>query len=104
MKALGKLVATNDVDLTLFVGEALVGNDSVDQLTKFNLAVRFHIFLDRLEKDADEHRSKSTAVKEPVGLTESSFQNLIQSTKKSVQQSVWYATIYSLLIIITVSN
>eukprot|EP01128_Nolandella_sp_AFSM9_P008875 TRINITY_DN5533_c0_g1_i1.p1 TRINITY_DN5533_c0_g1~~TRINITY_DN5533_c0_g1_i1.p1 ORF type:complete len:582 (+),score=153.78 TRINITY_DN5533_c0_g1_i1:60-1805(+) len=39
MKALGKLVATNPIDLTLFVGEALVGNDSVDQLNKFNLAI-----------------------------------------------------------------
>ena len=36
MAALAKLVAVNKPDLTLFVGEALVGNDSVDQLKKFN--------------------------------------------------------------------
>ena len=36
MKALAKLVERNKPDLTLFVGEALVGNESVDQLTKFN--------------------------------------------------------------------
>lgn len=29
----------NKPDLVLFVGEALVGNDSVDQLTKFNRAL-----------------------------------------------------------------
>eukprot|EP00958_Prasinococcus_capsulatus_P024308 scaffold3768_cov376-Prasinococcus_capsulatus_cf.AAC.23 len=36
MRALSKLINTNNPDLTLFVGEALVGNDAVDQLTKFN--------------------------------------------------------------------
>ena len=34
--ALAKLVNVNEPDLVLFVGEALVGNDSVDQLSKFN--------------------------------------------------------------------
>eukprot|EP00276_Gloeochaete_wittrockiana_P023837 CAMPEP_0184368430 /NCGR_PEP_ID=MMETSP1089-20130417/161657_1 /TAXON_ID=38269 ORGANISM="Gloeochaete wittrockiana, Strain SAG46.84" /NCGR_SAMPLE_ID=MMETSP1089 /ASSEMBLY_ACC=CAM_ASM_000445 /LENGTH=673 /DNA_ID=CAMNT_0026710709 /DNA_START=601 /DNA_END=2623 /DNA_ORIENTATION=+ len=36
MRALAKLVHLNRPDLVLFVGEALVGNDAVDQLTKFN--------------------------------------------------------------------
>uniref|UniRef100_A0A0G4HDE6 SRP54-type proteins GTP-binding domain-containing protein n=1 Tax=Chromera velia CCMP2878 TaxID=1169474 RepID=A0A0G4HDE6_9ALVE len=36
MRALAKLVAWNSPDLVLFVGEALVGNDAVDQLKKFN--------------------------------------------------------------------
>jgi signal recognition particle receptor subunit alpha len=36
MKALAKLVHLNSPDLVLFVGEALVGNDATDQLTKFN--------------------------------------------------------------------
>jgi signal recognition particle receptor subunit alpha len=36
MRALSKLVNMNSPDLVLFVGEALVGNDAVDQLTKFN--------------------------------------------------------------------
>mmetsp|Transcript_10185 Transcript_10185/g.8733 ORF Transcript_10185/g.8733 Transcript_10185/m.8733 type:complete len:217 (+) Transcript_10185:1282-1932(+) len=36
MKALARLVALNQPDLIMFVGEALVGNDAVDQLTKFN--------------------------------------------------------------------
>jgi signal recognition particle receptor subunit alpha len=38
MAALAKLVKVNNPDLILFVGEALVGNASVDQLTKFNRA------------------------------------------------------------------
>eukprot|EP00803_Ostreobium_quekettii_P003817 evm.model.scf_3036.1 EVM.evm.TU.scf_3036.1 scf_3036:800-5962(+) len=36
MRALANLIHLNQPDLVLFVGEALVGNDAVDQLTKFN--------------------------------------------------------------------
>ncbi|KAJ0262986.1 hypothetical protein HA466_0034300 [Hirschfeldia incana] len=36
MRALSKLINVNKPDLVLFVGEALVGNDAVDQLSKFN--------------------------------------------------------------------
>lgn len=36
MQQLAKLVAVNKPDLVLFVGEALVGNDGVDQLSEFN--------------------------------------------------------------------
>eukprot|EP01018_Ginkgo_biloba_P025103 Gb_32213 [translate_table: standard] len=36
MRALSKLINVNSPDLVLFVGEALVGNDAVDQLTKFD--------------------------------------------------------------------
>lgn len=36
MRALSKLINVNNPDLVLFVGEALVGNDAVDQLFKFN--------------------------------------------------------------------
>jgi signal recognition particle receptor subunit alpha len=36
MRALSKLINMNDPDLVLFVGEALVGNDGVHQLTQFN--------------------------------------------------------------------
>ncbi|KAL4654390.1 hypothetical protein ACB092_01G374700 [Castanea dentata] len=36
MRALSKLISLNKPDLVLFVGEALVGNDAVDQLSKFD--------------------------------------------------------------------
>ncbi len=36
MRALAKLVSLNNPDKILFVGEALVGNEAVDQLSKFN--------------------------------------------------------------------
>ena len=36
MKELSRLVAINNPDLIVFIGEALVGNDGIDQLTKFN--------------------------------------------------------------------
>jgi signal recognition particle receptor subunit alpha len=39
MKSLAKLIEINQPDAILFVGEALTGNDSVDQLQKFNQAL-----------------------------------------------------------------
>lgn len=42
MRALSKLVEVNRPDRVLFVGEALVGNDAVDQLSKFNQALADH--------------------------------------------------------------
>lgn len=39
MAALAKLIQVNNPNLLLFVGEALVGNDAVDQLRKFNQAI-----------------------------------------------------------------
>jgi len=42
MRSLAKLIKINDPDLVLFVGEALVGNDGVDQLKAFNQALADH--------------------------------------------------------------
>ncbi|XP_065192119.1 signal recognition particle receptor subunit alpha-like [Sycon ciliatum] len=42
MRALAKLIKCNTPDLVLFVGEALVGNEAVDQLSKFNTALVDH--------------------------------------------------------------
>ena len=42
MRALAKLISVNDPDLVLFVGEALVGNEAVDQLVRFNQALADH--------------------------------------------------------------
>jgi signal recognition particle receptor subunit alpha len=39
MRALATLVTINQPDLVVFIGEALVGNDGVDQLTNFNSAL-----------------------------------------------------------------
>jgi signal recognition particle receptor subunit alpha len=39
MKALSSLVVQNNPDLVLFVCEALVGNDGIDQLEMFNKAL-----------------------------------------------------------------
>lgn len=36
MRALSKLINENEPELVLFVGEALVGNDGVNQLEMFN--------------------------------------------------------------------
>lgn len=42
MRALAKLISVNAPDLVLFVGEALVGNEAIDQLVKFNAALADH--------------------------------------------------------------
>lgn len=42
MRALAKLIKVNTPDLVAFVGEALVGNEAVDQLVKFNRALADH--------------------------------------------------------------
>ncbi|KFD49925.1 hypothetical protein M514_09139 [Trichuris suis] len=42
MRSLGKLIRVNSPDLVLFVGEALVGNEAIDQLQKFNQALADH--------------------------------------------------------------
>jgi len=42
MRSLAKLIRLNEPDLVLFVGEALVGNEAVDQLVKFNQALADH--------------------------------------------------------------
>ena len=40
MRALAKLVSVNRPDKIIFVGEALVGNEAVDQITKFDRAMK----------------------------------------------------------------
>ncbi|OVA01336.1 Signal recognition particle [Macleaya cordata] len=57
MRALSKLIYLNNPDLVLFVGEALVGNDAVDQLSKFN------------QKLADLSNSPSSRVIDGIVLT-----------------------------------
>ncbi|CAH8473538.1 unnamed protein product [Schistosoma turkestanicum] len=47
MRALASLIQTNQPDLVLFVGEALVGNEAVDQLVKFNQSLADHSYSDR---------------------------------------------------------
>ncbi|VIO95975.1 signal recognition particle receptor alpha subunit, putative [Brugia malayi] len=45
MRSLAKLIQVNQPDLVLFVGEALVGNEAVDQLVKFNQSLADHAAL-----------------------------------------------------------
>ena len=42
MVALSAVVTLNNPDLILFVGEALAGNDAIDQMTQFNQSLRDH--------------------------------------------------------------
>ena len=45
MTALAKLIAINMPDLVLFVGEALVGNEAVDQLVRRSLTNSVFFFM-----------------------------------------------------------
>jgi signal recognition particle receptor subunit alpha len=62
MKALGKLALENQPDMIVFVGEALVGNDGVDQVKMFDKAVSFQnkshrvnsIFLTKFDTVSDK--------------------------------------------------
>jgi signal recognition particle receptor subunit alpha len=49
MRELAKLVQLNEPNLLLFVGEALVGNDGIDQLMMFNQALAKHIPTNRID-------------------------------------------------------
>lgn len=40
MRALAKLVTVNTPDKVVFVGEALVGNEAVDQLARFDRSLK----------------------------------------------------------------
>ena len=48
MVALSAVITLNSPDLILFVGEALAGNDAIDQMTQFNQALRDHAKSNRL--------------------------------------------------------
>ena len=43
MRELARLVEVNQPDLILFVGEALVGNDGIDQLSMFNKSLETYL-------------------------------------------------------------
>uniref|UniRef100_A0A1I8A4P7 SRP54 domain-containing protein n=1 Tax=Steinernema glaseri TaxID=37863 RepID=A0A1I8A4P7_9BILA len=53
MRALSKLINVNKPDLVLFVGEALVGNEAVDQLVKFNQALFNQALADHAERNGN---------------------------------------------------
>lgn len=50
MTALAKLITVNTPDLVLFVGEALVGNEAVDQLVRgFGPSSLYNLNFDKLD-------------------------------------------------------
>lgn len=68
MNALNKLVYTNSPHLVLFVGEALVGNDSIDQLRKFDNQIKEHPLNNSRPRQIDAIvLSKFDTVDEKVG-------------------------------------
>jgi len=49
MSVLSKLISVNALDLILFVGEAFVGNEAIDQLVKFNGVLADHSASESME-------------------------------------------------------
>nr|XP_023904946.1 gibberellin 20 oxidase 2-like [Quercus suber] len=68
MRALSKLISLHKPDLVLFVGEALVGNDAVDQLSMFDQLSEL-CFLMFLHKVADLSSSPSARLIDGILLT-----------------------------------
>lgn len=68
MKELARLVALNSPKLIIFIGEALVGNDGIDQLTKFNSALIKYSQTSEVQREIDAILvSKFDTVDEKVG-------------------------------------
>ena len=81
MKALAKLVHINKPDTVLFVGEALVGNDAIDQLTKFNQSLIDYAVQDNHPRTIDGIiMTKFDTVDEKVGTAI----NMVYTTGKPI--------------------
>jgi signal recognition particle receptor subunit alpha len=81
MKALAKLVHVNKPDTVLFVGEALVGNDAIDQLTKFNQSLIDYAVQDNNPRTIDGIiMTKFDTVDEKVGTA----LNMVYTTGKPI--------------------
>jgi signal recognition particle receptor subunit alpha len=81
MKALAKLVTDNSPNLVLFVGEALVGNDGIDQLTMFDQALKMNCPIGTNQGITGIVLTKVTITSEIILLI---FDSLIQSMTKLV--------------------
>lgn len=88
MKALSRLVHINRPDLVIFIGEALVGNDGIDQLTKFNSALRD--LSSGLVATGDRNMAKYTKGREIDGVILSKFDTV--DDKVGAALSMTYAT------------
>ncbi|KAI8799275.1 SRP54-type protein [Cladochytrium replicatum] len=67
MRALAKLVTVNNPDKIIFVGEALVGNEALNQLSKFNAALKDYSGLDQPRQIDGIILSKFDTVDDKVG-------------------------------------
>ncbi|KAM3130050.1 hypothetical protein pb186bvf_017848 [Paramecium bursaria] len=67
MRALSRIVSMNNPDLVVFIGEALVGNDGVDQLMSFNKALVVNSNKDNIREIDAIIVSKFDTVDEKVG-------------------------------------
>lgn len=67
MKALARLVDVNKPNLIIFIGEALVGNDAVDQISKFNQALSEFSTIDSKREIDGIILSKFDTVDDKVG-------------------------------------
>jgi len=91
MKSLARLVDLNQPDLVIFVGEALAGNDGVDQLTNFNKSL--------IDMSSHERSREIDAVLVTKFDTVDDRGNIFSSLKKNINEilvgacvSLTYAT------------
>ena len=67
MRALATLIGENNPDLVLFVGEALVGNDGIDQLTMFDQALVTYSAVERAHRIDGIILTKFDTIDDKVG-------------------------------------
>jgi signal recognition particle receptor subunit alpha len=67
MRALATLIGENNPDLVLFVGEALVGNDGIDQLTMFDRALVTYSPVERVHRIDGIILTKFDTIDDKVG-------------------------------------
>jgi len=80
MSALGKLVVVNEPDLVCFVGEALVGNDGIDQLKVRKRAIHER---NANEARATRHADQSTPFRTRCSCTRWKLSTLLHCTAPS---------------------
>ena len=100
MRALAKLVAVNNPDKIIFVGEALVGNEAVDQLTKFNqslkdfsglqnprhidgmILTKFDTIDDKVHGEKNKRRGGAKNLRRPQMKTNNIFSSMVENQRK----------------------
>lgn len=94
MDEVSKIVRVTKPDLVIFIGDALAGNDALDQAKKFNAAVGFHAAI-LTKMDADARGGAALSITHSTGKpiiylgTGQAYKDLIPFDPKKLAQSLF---------------